>query len=71
MNVHHTMRYICYRTNFITAIKIYPAFISFIIRETEPKKTLGHLTFVIKPLSRPFEDERPRLDVGFIANQKV
>ena len=24
-----------------------------------------------KPISRPFEDERPRLDVGFIANQKV
>jgi hypothetical protein len=24
-----------------------------------------------KPLSKPFEDERPRLNVGFIANKKV
>jgi hypothetical protein len=23
-----------------------------------------------KPLSQPFEDERPRLEVGFIANKK-
>jgi hypothetical protein len=24
-----------------------------------------------KPLSRPFKDERPRLEVGFIANKKA
>jgi hypothetical protein len=36
----------------------------------------GHLddrinSMMRKPLSRPFKDERPRLEVGFIANKKA
>ncbi|MNV84811.1 hypothetical protein D3C71_1787100 [compost metagenome] len=30
-----------------------------------------HSPQVRKPLSKPLEDERPRLDVGFIANKKA